>query len=153
MSQRRPDSTLPPTQRSLPIALIRAREKVMAPIRDMLARSGITEQQWRVLRVLSEASSMDATELAEGAGLHQPSLTRILKTLTEKGLIRRSQDAQDRRRQVVVLTDAGRAVITDNLDEATRIADALRATLGAERFETLLDLLGSLDEFRFPPDP
>ena len=36
----------------LPIALMRAREQVMAPIRNMLADSGITEQQWRVLRVL-----------------------------------------------------------------------------------------------------
>ena len=46
---------LPSTRRSVPIALIRAREKVMGPIRDMLADSGITEQQWRILRVISTA--------------------------------------------------------------------------------------------------
>ena len=43
-------NALPSTSRSLPIALIRAREGVMAPIREMLAETGITEQQWRVLR-------------------------------------------------------------------------------------------------------
>lgn len=140
---------LPATERSLPIALIRAREKVMAPIRDMLAETGITEQQWRVLRVLSEHDALDATDLADRASLHQPSLTRILKTLTQKGLIARTQDRQDRRRQVLNLTDAGRQVIEDNLAHATEIADALRASLGEYRFDTLLDLLAALDDFAF----
>jgi len=36
------------TDRSLPIALLRARETVMEPVRDMLSESGISEQKWRV---------------------------------------------------------------------------------------------------------
>ncbi|MGC1503758.1 MAG: homoprotocatechuate degradation operon regulator HpaR [Sulfitobacter sp.] len=140
---------LPDTQRSLPIALIRAREKVMAPIRDMLSETGITEQQWRVLRVLSEHDSLDATEVADRASLHQPSLTRILKTLSEKGFIARSQDAQDKRRQVVVLTARGHGVIESNMAHATRIAEALRAALGGDSFDQLLALLAQLDEFSF----
>lgn len=141
-------NSLPKTNRSLPIALIRAREKIMAPIREMLAETGITEQQWRVLRVLSEAPSLDATEVAERASLHQPSLTRILRTLEERDLIKRTQDKADRRRQVVALTGTGQHIIDDNLEEATRIAEAIEATLGSERFETLLDLLSRLDQFR-----
>ena len=43
-------SKLPSTSRSLPIALIRAREGVMAPIRDMLTETDITEQQWQTPR-------------------------------------------------------------------------------------------------------
>ncbi|GAA6177522.1 homoprotocatechuate degradation operon regulator HpaR [Sulfitobacter pacificus] len=140
---------LPDTERSLPIALIRAREKVMAPIREMLSETGITEQQWRVLRVLSEHDSLDATEVADRASLHQPSLTRILKTLGEKGFITRSQDAQDRRRQVVMLTKQGHGVIESNMDHATRIAEALRAALGSKSFDQLLNLLAQLDDFSF----
>ena len=151
MSKRSTTGRLPTTERSLPIALIRAREKVMAPIRDMLSETGITEQQWRVLRILSEHPALDATDLAERAGLHQPSLTRILKTLSEREFIHRAADANDRRRQVVVLTDAGRQVIDDNLDQATQIAEAILASLGQERFDTLLDLLTALDDFSFDP--
>ena len=55
---------LPSTRRSLPIALMRSREKVMGPIRDMLKVSGITEQQWRVLRVLSESGAQDLTQIS-----------------------------------------------------------------------------------------
>ena len=149
MTKRTPLSQLPNTARSLPIALIRAREKVMAPIREMLSETGITEQQWRVLRVLSEAGSLDATDVAERASLHQPSLTRILKALSERDFITRTQDKQDRRRQVVVLTDVGQKVIDDNLAHATQIADALRNALGTEQFDTLLDLLAQLDDFSF----
>ena len=52
--------SLPSTSRSLPIALMRARERVMSPIREMLAKSDITEQQWRILRALSEYGEMDS---------------------------------------------------------------------------------------------
>lgn len=153
MTKRIPSGSLPDTARSLPIALIRAREKVMAPIREMLSETGITEQQWRVLRVLSEVEALDATELAERAGLHQPSLTRILKTLTERAFIQRTQDKADRRRQVVVLTPEGHQVIKENLAEATQIAEAMRTHLGAAAFDQLLDLLGALDSFTGPQTP
>ena len=45
----------------------------MQPIREMLAATGLTEQQWRVLRVLSEAGPVDATEVSDRAGLLLPS--------------------------------------------------------------------------------
>ena len=143
---------LPVTERSLPIALIRAREKVMAPIRDMLSETGITEQQWRVLRVLSEHDSLDATEVADRASLHQPSLTRILKTLSEKGFLARSQDEHDKRKQVLVLTQRGHEIIESNLAQATRIAEAMHAALGEDSFDQLLTLLAKLDDFKFMPE-
>jgi len=78
---------LPSTSRSLPIALIRAREGVMAPIRDMLSETGITEQQWRVLRVLAEYGQMDTKTLADRSSLLFPSLTRIAATLRFKEVL------------------------------------------------------------------
>lgn len=140
--------SLPPTDRSLPIALIRAREKVMAPIRDMLSETGITEQQWRVLRVLSEGGALDATEVSERACLLLPSLTRIIRALVERDYVTRTQDADDRRRQMLAITPAGQQIIDDNHAEALRIAQRTRAALGEENFETLLDLLGTLQAFK-----
>jgi len=141
---------LPSTARSLPIALIRAREKVMSPIREMLSENKITEQQWRVLRVLSEFGAMDATEVGDHAGLHLPSLTRILRTLSERGFLSRTQDEIDRRRQVLVLTAEGQAVIDGNMEHAARIVTAYKEDLGEENYEQLLDLLGKLTSFKFP---
>ena len=136
---------LPSTQRSLPIALIRAREGVMAPIRDMLAQTGITEQQWRVLRVLAENGSMDTKTLANRASLLFPSLTRIAATMRDKGLITQTRDAHDRRRQMIAITIAGQKIIDDHAEQAACIVENFRKTLGAQEYETLLDLLARLD--------
>ena len=137
--------SLPPTARSLPIALIRAREGVMAPIRDMLASTGITEQQWRVLRVLAEHGPLDSTILAERASLLVPSLTRIVRTMTARGFVTQTRGNDDRRRQVIDITPAGQAVIKDNIPRATEIVAGFKAALGEEDYETLLDLLERLD--------
>lgn len=138
-------SKLPSTARSLPIALIRAREGVMAPIREMLADTGITEQQWRVLRVLAEYGAMDTKTLADRSSLLFPSLTRIAATLREKGLVTQTRDDKDRRRQFVEITPEGQAIIDDHAGQAAQIVERFRATLGPENYETLLDLLARLD--------
>lgn len=136
---------LPSTTRSLPIALIRAREGVMAPIRDMLSETGITEQQWRVLRVLSEYGMLDTTTLADRSSLLFPSLTRIVVTMRDKGLITQTRDEVDRRRQLIEITAAGQQVIDSRADQSARIVAEFKASLGSENYETLLDLLALLD--------
>ncbi len=142
----RPASALPATARSLPMALIRARETVMEPIRRMLSKSGITEQQWRILRVLDEYGPLDATTLADRSGLLLPSQTRIVQSMSERGLITRATDSRDRRRQTLTITAAGRAILAANADEARDIARAIEARIGPEKLEQLLDLLDDLQK-------
>ncbi|WP_346897036.1 homoprotocatechuate degradation operon regulator HpaR [uncultured Roseibium sp.] len=136
---------LPSTARSLPIALIRAREKVMGPIREMLSNSGLTEQQWRILRVLDDLGPLDSTKLSENASLLLPSQTRIVQTLLEKGLVTRQADPSDRRRQTVAITPAGQKIILDNLDEAKRLAIHIETVIGKEKIDQLLDILEEFD--------
>ena len=132
----------PPKSRSLPIALIRAREGVMAPIREMLESSGITEQQWRVL---SEQGRQDATTLADRASLLVPSLTRIVQKMLSKGLITQTRDKSDRRRQMIEITKSGQKIIDDNAEHSARIVSGHKTKLGKDRYEKLLDLLALFD--------
>jgi homoprotocatechuate degradation regulator HpaR len=134
------------TNRSLPIALLRARERVMMPIRGMLADAGVTEQQWRVLRVLDEEGPLDPTTIASRAVLLLPSLTRILQKLEEKGFVSRRRDDHDRRRQVIEITADGRHIIDANMATSRRILSDLRHRLGEERHDILIELLGELTE-------
>lgn len=117
----------------------------MAPIREMLSKTGITEQQWRVLRVLSEHGQLDTTTLAERSSLLFPSLTRIAATMREKGLITQTRDKIDRRRQLIQITDAGQKIIDDRTFQSTQIVKDIKDKLGADNYEKLLDLLGILD--------
>ncbi len=141
------DTTPPPeTSRSLPIALLRARERVMGPIRNMLLNAGVTEQQWRVLRVLHENGTLDPTKIADKACLLLPSLTRILHTLDAKDMVRREPHPSDRRRQLVTITPVGAQLIEDNLDESQELAQWLRDSIGDQKLDTLLDLLNELEQ-------
>ncbi len=136
------------TARSLPIALLRARESVMGPIRAMLADAGVTEQQWRVLRVLDEHDTMDPTEIAERSCLLLPSLTRILQTLVDKEYISRMPHPTDGRRLQITITPQGRAFIASNMAESERIMAGFQDHLGREKLEQLLDLLNELDALK-----
>ncbi|SFU02519.1 homoprotocatechuate degradation operon regulator HpaR [Sedimentitalea nanhaiensis] len=134
------------TSRSLPIALLRARERVMGPIREMLSGVGITEQQWRVLRVLEEEGPMEPTRISEKACLLLPSLTRILQKLQDKGFIDRRRDEVDRRKQIVQITVLGTALIEEHLTTSLALLENVREQIGSDRYEMLLDLLNELDK-------
>ncbi|WP_424438856.1 MarR family transcriptional regulator [Planktotalea sp.] len=117
----------------------------MAPIRDMLSETGITEQQWRVLRVLAEHGKLDTKTLADRSSLLFPSLTRIAATLRDKGLITQTRDEIDRRRQFIEITAAGQRIIDERTDHAARIVADFKVSLGEDNYEQLLDLLAMLD--------
>ncbi|PRY88320.1 homoprotocatechuate degradation operon regulator HpaR [Donghicola tyrosinivorans] len=134
------------TGRTLPILLLRAREQVMERFRPMLAAHDVTEQQWRVMRVLMETEAMDASELAARASVLAPSLSRILKTLDQRGLITTRKDEKDGRRTLVALTPAGTGFIKSVAPKSAAIYAEIEELLGQDRIETLLDELEALIE-------
>ncbi|EEB71430.1 transcriptional regulator, MarR family [Ruegeria sp. R11] len=117
----------------------------MGPIRALLSDADLTEQQWRVLRVVQESGDIDPTQISEQACLLLPSLTRILQKLEDKGLIQREKDQMDRRRQIVRITPAGEQIIDDNLEASLAVIENTRTKMGPERYEALLDLLNELN--------
>lgn len=141
--------SLAKTDRSLPIALLRAREKVMLPLRRMLQEAELTEQQWRVLRVLHEQSPLEANQVAKQACLFMSSMTRIAQTLVAKGYLTRAPSKLDRRRLHFDITAQGRAVIDDNTPHSRAATERLRECFGAEKMDRLLDLLKELDELEY----
>ncbi|MBV6650946.1 MAG: homoprotocatechuate degradation operon regulator HpaR [Hoeflea sp.] len=137
-----------PTSRSLPIALLRTRERIMVPIREMLQQSGISEQQWRVLRVVDEAGEMEQTAIAQAACLQLPSLTRILRSMESDGLVGRKTDEADRRRTLVSVTTAGKTLIARHRQRNAQIFATVEAEFGREKLDLLLDLLDELQQIR-----
>ncbi|MCY0093728.1 homoprotocatechuate degradation operon regulator HpaR [Hoeflea ulvae] len=137
-------SNFGPTSRSLPIALLRTRERIMVPIREMLQQSGISEQQWRILRVVDEAGEMEQTAIAQAACLQLPSLTRILRTMDGDGLVARKTDAADRRRTLVSVTATGKVLIARHRARNAQIFSTIEAEFGRQKLDLLLDLLDEL---------
>ncbi|MEM7302121.1 MAG: homoprotocatechuate degradation operon regulator HpaR [Pseudomonadota bacterium] len=140
----REKSALRATSRALPIALLRAREKVMEPVRTMLSETGVTEQKWRTLRIIHEMGGLEQSTIAREACLLLPSLSRILQAMESDGLVTRQADRDDRRRILVDITDKGRALIRDNIAASNAIYERLEAEFGQQKLDQLLDLLEDL---------
>ena len=121
--------------------LLKAREAAMARFRPVLREWGLTEQQWRVIRALSESQPLDASELATRSFLLAPSLTRILKNLEKQGLITRSADSSDQRKQVVSLSSKGHERFDQAAPESEALYAEIEAEFGVERLELLYELL------------
>ena len=134
------------TQTALPMALLRAREAVMARFRPILDAHDINEQQWRVIRVLAEHDSLDATELAAKANILAPSLTRMIRAMDQRGLIRRGKDRGDGRRVILSITEAGLRMIEEVAPEAAQTYDRIDAQFGPERVALLIELLDQLSQ-------
>jgi homoprotocatechuate degradation regulator HpaR len=121
--------------------LLKAREAAMARFRPALREWGLTEQQWRVIRALSEYQPLDASELATRSFLLAPSLTRILKNLENQGLITRSADSSDQRKQVVSLSSKGQQRFDQAAPESEALYAEIETEFGVDRLELLYELL------------
>ena len=100
--------------RNLPRLLLQARESVMGHTRPSLRAHGLSDQQWRVLRVLGEQahdSGVETGRVAKEAFLLGPSLTGVLTRMERDGLIERQRCPQDARRTVVRATAVGLAKV------------------------------------------
>lgn len=122
----------------------------MTRFRPLLDKFGINEQQWRVIRVLAEHESLDASDLADRANILAPSLTRMIRSMDERGLIRRGKDQGDGRRVLLSITAKGRALIEAVAPDTTRIYAELDAEFGEKRMAALLTLLDELAGLRNP---
>lgn len=105
----------PFVHRNLPRLFLQAREAVMAHTRPSLRDHGLSDQQWRVLRVLGEhaeeAEGIETGRVAREAFLLGPSLTGVLARMERDALITRARCPQDARRTVVRATEAGLAKV------------------------------------------
>ncbi|GAB2901831.1 homoprotocatechuate degradation operon regulator HpaR [Paralcaligenes sp. KSB-10] len=123
--------------RNLPHLLLYARETLMAYFRPILNEAGVTEQQWRVLRTLSELGSMEPNQIARSCQILSPSLTRMLAGMEQSGLIKRTRSAADQRRQEISLTPKSHTLIKHmhpRVDEKYR---ELEGKIGKELLERL----------------
>jgi homoprotocatechuate degradation regulator HpaR len=92
---------------SLPMMLYRTLDTVMPRFRKIFNDFGITEQQWRVLRVLWEHDAVTINRLAELTLIPAPSLVGIIDRLERDERVIRQRSQADRRKVNVVLIAKG----------------------------------------------
>ena len=135
----------PFVHRNLPLLLLRAREALMQHYRPGLRAHGLSDQQWRVLRVLREhEGGLETGRLAQQAYILGPSLTGMLARMEKSGLVARQRCPDDARRSLVAATPDGLA-LADTLSDAIEAQyQDLAAHLGQARLNQLYTLLDEL---------
>ena len=132
-------------ERSLPMALLRAREAVMRRFRPILNAHGLTEQQWRVLRALAGADGPRSVgALAEETFLLGPSLSRMLVSLEERGLVARRADDGDARRAEIAITGAGLDLVASIAPQSEAEYERIEQSLSPGELDVLHALLDRL---------
>jgi homoprotocatechuate degradation regulator HpaR len=130
----------------LPLALVRARECVMAHFRHLLRRYNLTEPQWRVLKTMDDLKSIELSELARQSALLMPSLSRIVRELELRGYMTKAADPRDMRRMLATLTDRGKVLVETASPECEAVNAAIRTALGHDRMAKLEGLLAQLEK-------
>jgi len=97
----------------LPIALERIEQLFRSELKPLLGAEGLQWVHLRMLDYLARANRYSNTPLAvaEYLNLTKGTVSQSLILLEEKGLVRRSDDAADRRIVRLTLTEAGEKVV------------------------------------------
>lgn len=135
---------MPKPRQSLTLTLLQAREAAMGYFRPSLNQHGLTEQQWRVIRILSQRGELEINRLAELACILKPSMTGVLARMETAGMVGRRKTEQDQGRVLVRLADKGEACFSSMSQNMEENYQRLQAKLGEEKLQTLLSLLNDL---------
>jgi homoprotocatechuate degradation regulator HpaR len=136
----------PFVHRNLPRLLLQAREAVMAHTRPSLREHGLSDPQWRVLRVLGEHGTVETGRVAREAFILGPSLTGVLARMERDGLVRRERDPADQRRTVVQATARGSKLVARLSGTIEAHYEWMESSLGKDKLSQLYQLLDQVIE-------
>ena len=135
-------------RQSLTLALLQAREAAMSFFRPSLNEHGLTEQQWRIIRILEQHGELEIYQLAELACILKPSMTGVLVRMEAAGMVHRRKAEQDQRRVLITLADKGKASFESMSQCMEANYQRLQEQLGAQKLQTLLGLLDELKNIK-----
>jgi DNA-binding MarR family transcriptional regulator len=125
------------------VSLLRTTDEVRRFLAATLEESGVTPQQYNVLRILRGAADdgLPTLEIAARMIEQTPGITRLLDRLEAKGLVRRQRCSQDRRQVLCWLTAAGGDLLARLDGPVLEAAQRLFAPIGRRDTAALLALL------------
>ena len=107
---------------------------------------GISRTQWTLLTYLSRYEGVSQTRLAEYMDLAPMTLTRQIDKLEREGLLDRRQDPQDRRTNLIFLTEKSQPLMNRMHEIAVEAKEAALKNFNEGEREILRDYLVRMRE-------
>lgn len=131
----------PPITEYLAYLLAQADRQVHRQLDARLKAAGVPVEQWRVLKVLSDANGSSMGDLADAVLMNHPTLTKIIDRMVSNALVYRRPDALDGRRVLIFLSDRGRELVAELDHMAIRHQAEIVRSYGDDKAAQLKDLL------------
>ncbi|MCK7622248.1 MarR family winged helix-turn-helix transcriptional regulator [Streptomyces sp. RS10V-4] len=136
-----PDTT-PPSLTSLTTYLLsKVGKRARGLLAERLAAQGLRLWHLATLAALADFGPHAQRDLAGRLAIHASDMAKLLDELAGRDLLTRDRDPGDRRRVLVAITPAGRALLSDLTDQAASVQDTVLDPLTAEERTVLHGLL------------
>lgn len=111
-------------------------------IKKFISDKNVNKTQLRALTFIKNYGAINMTELCNMLNIEKGSLTTMIDDLVEKGYVERVNDKKDRRRYIIVMTEAG-DVLSDNF--MTYLKGSLEQKMGNIGMDKMGSLVASME--------
>jgi len=149
--QRPPDGgPLPALAGRLGYLMKHAHQRLTDLTGSALAPFGISGRELAVLTAIDDRAPLSQQEVARRLGVDRTTMVALIDDLENKNLVQRRQDPGDRRRNVVILTDAGHVTLRRARAAAEEAERRFLAPLSGAEDSAFTEALRAV---AFPPAP
>ncbi len=135
----------------LPALLMQASVLISSEFHAVVRRHGLSVPEWRVLATLSDGRAVPLGELAQITVTKQPTLTRLVERMVQRGQIERRAHQTDRRYTPLCITPAGRRLVQRLIELAREHEQRVLEPFEIEQAQALKATLRGLIEQHRPP--
>ena len=125
--------------------------KLQAMISDSIAEIymgefNLSKQEWRVLAILANESSLNAKEIGSKADLEKMPTSRAIKKLAESKLLEKVNNIKDKRSSLLKLTEKGQTLFNQLAPLVKAREQELMSVLSAQELSTLSNAFSKLEK-------
>lgn len=117
-----------------------------------IAAADLSYAQYRILMMLffreraGHTDGLNPSEISQRSGTSRNTISSLIRTLEDDGLIERRLDSEDRRKFNITLTDAGRMLVVDHVGRHMQIVNEIFLTLSSDELNELSSLLHRVND-------
>jgi DNA-binding MarR family transcriptional regulator len=108
-----------------------------------LTSEGVSLDQWRILKVISQHGGLAMREIAGMLSFHHPTLTKIVDRMVTDALVYRVPDPDDRRKIRIFLSEKGKAALEQQNERVSQHQGKVEDQYGTDQMLKLREMLES----------